>query len=252
MSHSSFGRHENGQNFLTSRAVIGRIVDEVASTTGPILEIGSGGGVLTAPIAATGRPVTAIEIDRRWAARLRRELPEVDVVHGDYLRTAHPRGPHVVVGNLPFHLTTAILRRLLAEGSWTEAVLLTQWEVARRRAGVGGASLLTAQWCPWYEFALLERVPATAFAPRPSVDGGLLRVSRRTTPAVHDRAAYQRLVQRVFTGPGRGLAQVLRRTGAFERAALDRWLRARSPHELPKDLGPRDWEVLWAMRCGAR
>ncbi len=64
------------------------------------------------------------------------------VVHGDALRTRLDRP--VVVGNLPFHLTTPILRRLLAAGGWTEAVLLTQWEVARKRAGVGGRTMLTA------------------------------------------------------------------------------------------------------------
>ncbi len=92
--------------------------------------------------------------------RLRRSLPaHVDVVHADYLRVPHPRGPHVVVASLPFPLTTAVLRRLLGEREWTHAVLLVQWEVARRRAGVGGATLLTAQWWPWYDFALLRRVP---------------------------------------------------------------------------------------------
>src|SRR5699024_11383810 len=79
----------------------------------------------------------------------------------------------VLVGNLPFHLTTAILRRIFRAPGWKHAILLVQWEVARRRAGVGGATMMTAQWWPWFDFELGRRVPARAFTPRPNVDGGV-------------------------------------------------------------------------------
>ncbi len=176
---SNADRHEHGQNFLVDQAVISSIVAQVTAATGPLLEIG-GGGAVTTRLATTGRPLTVVEIDDRWVRRLRRSLPaHVDVVHADYLRVPHPRGPHVVVASLPFPLTTAVLRRLLGEREWTHAVLLVQWEVARRRAGVGGATLLTAQWWPWYDFALLRRVPMRAFR--------AVAVGRRRTPA--DRPA---------------------------------------------------------------
>src|SRR5699024_1296177 len=96
------------------------------------------------------------------------------IIRSDFLRYRLPQGRHVLVGNLPFELTTAVLRRILHAPGWQQAVLMTQWEVARRRAAVGGATMMTAQWWPWFEFSLVERVPAAAFTPRPSVDGGLL------------------------------------------------------------------------------
>src|SRR5690606_36671141 len=71
-----------------------------------------------------------------------------------------------------------ILRRLLRRPDWRHAILLTQWEVARKRAGVGGGTLLTAQSAPWSEFTLHGRVPARAFRPAPSVDGGILSITR--------------------------------------------------------------------------
>ncbi|MBS4104936.1 rRNA adenine N(6)-methyltransferase family protein, partial [Tsukamurella paurometabola] len=104
------------------------------------------------------------------------------IVHGDFLHHRLPAEPHAVVGNLPFHLTTAVLRKLLHAPHWTDAVLIVQWEVARRRAGIGGATMMTAQWSPWYEFGLGGRIPASAFTPRPSVDAGLLTITRRGTP----------------------------------------------------------------------
>ncbi|WP_019629059.1 23S ribosomal RNA methyltransferase Erm [Actinomadura atramentaria] len=242
------GRHELGQNFLVSPEIIDSCDAAVAATTGPIVEIGPGGGALTVPLARLGRPLTAVEVDPRLADRLRRRVPAADVVTGDFLRHRLPDAPHVLVGNLPFHLTTPLLRRVLRASGWTSAVLLVQWEVARRRAGVGGASLMTAQWWPWYDFALLRRVPARAFRPAPSVDGGLLTMTRRARPLVADRAAYQAFARAVFTGRGRGVAEIAVRAGV-PRRAVAAWRREyRVPAAaLPKDLGARQWAALFRV-----
>ncbi|NKU38722.1 23S ribosomal RNA methyltransferase Erm, partial [Rhodococcus hoagii] len=108
------GRHELGQNFLTDRKAVDTIVDLVSRTDGPIIEIGSGGGALTLPLQALRRPITAIEIDPRHVQKLQHRVdPSTTVVHGDFLRYRLPRTPHTIVGNLPFHHTTAMLRRIL-------------------------------------------------------------------------------------------------------------------------------------------
>src|SRR5699024_12772315 len=125
------------------------------------------------------RHLIGVEVDSRQAARLAPTLPAgTTIVTTDFLGYRLPRDPHVVVGNLPFHLTTAILRRLLRAPGWTHAVLLTQWEVARRRAGIGGSSMVTAQLAPWVEFALDRRVPRAASRAKPGGDGGLFVMSR--------------------------------------------------------------------------
>lgn len=247
------GPHESGQNFLVDRSVIGAIEDLVAATSGPIVELAAGDGAVTLPLSRSGRPVTAVELDPRRARRLRARTPDhVAVLNTDILRFTIPRDPHVLVGNLPFHLTTTVLKRLFAAGGWPTAILLVQWEVARRRAAVGGATMLTAQWWPWYEFCLRQRVPARSFRPVPSVDGGLLTVTRRTNPLVHDRARYQRFVKDVFNGRGRGLREILARTGRMERSALREWLHveAVSPQALPKDLTAEQWASLWRRTSG--
>lgn len=247
------GRHELGQNFLTDRTVVAAVVDAVAATPHlPIVEIGAGGGALTLPLQALGRPVTGIEVDRRLAASLAAKVgPTTTVVAGDFLTHRLPAVPHVLVGNLPFHQTTAMLRRVLRAGHWTSAVLLVQWEVARRRAGVGGATLMTAQWWPWFDFALLRRVPAAAFTPRPGVDGGLVTITRRTTPLVpaRQRGPYQDFVRRVFTGRGRGARQaVAAAVPSNRRAAVSRWTRRHlADTALPRDLTARQWAELFHL-----
>src|SRR5690606_14519540 len=139
------GPHELGQNFLVDRAVIAAVTELAAETTSPVVELGAGDGALTLPLSGSGRPVTAVEVDPRRARRLQRRAPEhTTVVNDDILRFPLPRQPYTLVSNLPFHLTTPALKRLLAADHWESAVLLVQWEVARRRAAVGGASMLTA------------------------------------------------------------------------------------------------------------
>lgn len=252
MSTYRGGRHEHGQNFLVDPAITDRIVGLVAATSGPIVEIGPGRGALTLRMQDLDRPLTAVEIDARHARWLRsRAEPSTSIVEGDFLRWRVPDHPHVVVGNLPFHQTTAMLRKLLPAPQWTHAVLLVQWEVARRRAGVGGATMMTAQWWPWFEFGLQCRVPADAFRPRPTVDGGLLAVTRRRDPLlpVRDRGRYQGFVSAVFTGRGRGLAAVLsgvcdRRT----RRAVVAWLhREGIAGALPRDLTAEQWVRLFRV-----
>ncbi|KXK61164.1 mycinamicin-resistance protein MyrB [Micromonospora rosaria] len=253
--HEHVGRHEFGQNFLVDRSVIADLTDLVARTEGPIVEIGAGDGALTLPLSRQGRDVTAVEIDPKRAKRLSRQTPEnVTVVCADILRFRFPRHPHVVVGNIPFHVTTSIIRTLLAADHWHAAVLLVQWEVARRRAGVGGATLLTASWWPWYDFELHSRVPARAFRPVPSVDGGLFTIARRGTPLVTDRKGYQDFVRTVFTGRGHGLAEIIQRSGRISRPDLQDWMRANrvGPNLLPKDLDAHEWASLWQLAGPAR
>lgn len=245
------GPHELGQNLLTDARVAARVVELVPGPPLPIVEWAAGRGALTRGLAALGRPVEAVEIDRRSVARLRRILPpHVVVTRADILRHAPPRGRYDLVGNLPFALTTPALRRLVTLGGWRRAVLLLQWEVARKRAAVGGTTLLTAQWWPWFEFGLDRRVPAAAFRPRPSVDAGLLVVDRRESPLVdvRSRQAYQAFAARVFTGRGRDVRGILTGLGLPGRA-VEAW-RARhgvAPHALPRDLGATAWVAAYEL-----
>ena len=250
-SHTG-GRHELGQNFLTHRPTLRRIADLVAETDGPILELGAGDGALTEHLIRLGRDLRAIDIDARRVRRLRARLPAASVHVADALHEPFDRP--VVVGNIPFHLTTPILRRMLRHDGWHHAVLLTQWEVARKRVGVGGATMMTAQAAPWFAFALHDRVPATRFRPMPAVDGGILTVSRRGTPLIptRDRRRYEAFVAAVFRARGNGMLQILRSTGHPPSQALrglsDAGI-ARSV--LPRDIRPEQWATLWTRLVAA-
>lgn len=247
------GRHELGQNFLRHRKTIDSIIGLARDTSGAILEIGPGDGALTSGLAALGRPLALVELDEHRVRKLCRRFPAAEVIHADAMEAR--LDSEVIVGNLPFHLTTPLLRKLLRDSKWERAILLTQWEVARKRAGVGGGTMLTAQTVPWFDFRLRDRVPAHGFAPSPSVDGGLLDVVRRAEPLVTqpERGDYERFVRRVFTARGRGMAQILQRGVGLSRqesgAVLQR--AGLKGSALPREVSGGQWAALW-REAGAR
>lgn len=250
MSRSPFGRHELGQNFLVDAAVVRRIVHLAQRTPGPLVEWGTGDGAITVELATLGREVSGLDIDPVKARRLdERTGPHVCISEGDILRHAPPPGS-TVISNIPFNLTTPILRHLLAGRHWQHAIVITQWEVARKRAGIGGTTQLTAQWWPWLSFSLDRRIPAAAFRPRPTVDAGLLLIDRRADPLVPtaQQRTYQRWITRTFTGPGRGLPQILTNSGLPPRAARAFCARHRFvTRGLPRDLNAEQWAEAFRL-----
>jgi 23S rRNA (adenine-N6)-dimethyltransferase len=245
------GPHELGQNWLVDRRFPAEMAEILRHAPPyPVLELGAGNGALTEALLANGSAVTALELDPRRVDRLRRKFAgRAEIVEADMLTFDFGPKPHHVIANVPFSVTTPLLRRLLQQAHWDTAVLLLQWEVARKRAGVGGTTMLTASWWPWYEFSLGSRVPATAFTPVPTVDGGILAIRRRASPLVPsgERKNYQDLVRQAFTGRGRGLRAILR-NHLPDRVVEDWMSRERlDSRTLPRDLKSDDWASLFGL-----
>jgi 16S rRNA (adenine1518-N6/adenine1519-N6)-dimethyltransferase len=193
-----------GQNFLADPAHLDRIVAAAELTHDEtVLEIGPGLGTLTARLADAAGQVAAVELDDRLIHLLRAEFadrPHVRIVHGDILELEQaaviaqefPKLPHPtvykVVANLPYYITSPVIRRLLeAAHPPTAAVLMVQREVAERICAAPGDLSILAVSVQFYAVPrLLHHVPAAAFYPVPKVDSALLRLDLRAQPAVAD------------------------------------------------------------------
>jgi 23S rRNA (adenine-N6)-dimethyltransferase len=201
--HAPRGR-AGGWHFLKSTSLVRRLVAGAAiSHRDLVLDLGAGRGIITAELARTGARVRAIELDSGLAAFLRKRFSgfsHVDVVAEDILTFELPSQPFKVVANLPFSVTTAVLRRLLDPDSCLEmAWLIVQKGVALKRIRERG-NLMNALVGPWFTMTMEMTVPRTAFAPPPNVDCAVLGI-RRNRPsllATEDRWAYQRSVRHAF------------------------------------------------------
>ena len=142
-----------------------------------MLDVGAGGGVLTAHLLRAGARVIAIELHDRRVAQLRERFADCDVtvVRADASDLRLPARPFKVVANPPFGVTTALLRQLTARSSRLEraSLVLPTWAAARWAAGRGAGRP------SGYTFSLGPRVPARAFRPPPPQDARVLVVSRR-------------------------------------------------------------------------
>ena len=219
-----------------------------------VWEIGSGSGRLTEPLAERARLVTAVELDPLLAEGLRSTFARnsrVDVVAGDALQLPLPARPYRAFGNIPFAITTPMLRRLLDDPAspLIRVDVLIQLEAARKRSAVAPSALLTLGWAPWWEFTLVRRMGRLGFEPPPSVDAGMLAIIRRE-PALlpaSERAAYLRLVRRAFTRGSWPVRRSLRDVvtpRTWKRLARERGL---AFDAAPRDLDTFDWVAVFAM-----
>ncbi|PTA42504.1 ErmE/ErmH/ErmO/ErmR family 23S rRNA (adenine(2058)-N(6))-methyltransferase [Micromonospora sp. RP3T] len=242
------------QNFLADPAAVARIVR--AARPGPadlLLEVGAGRGQLTRPLAARCGRLIAYEVDPAVLPELTAScapLPHVEVRAADFLSASPPGEPFSVAGNIPWSLTAAVVRWCLAAPGLRAATLLTQLDYARKRAGDHGRwSRLTVLTWPDHHWRLAGRVPRDAFRPVPAVDGGILRLERRTVPLLAPGVlpAYRRMVELGFGGVGGSLAASLRT--AHPRRRVDGALRAaRIAPDTPVGLvWPEQWLVLFRL-----
>jgi 16S rRNA (adenine1518-N6/adenine1519-N6)-dimethyltransferase len=183
-----------GQNFLQDTLALQKIVS--AAELGPaddVLEIGPGLGGLTRYLALSARSVTAVELDRKLFPALQSVLApyqNVRLVQGDILKLEPAdliNSPdYLVVANIPYYITSAVIRHLLeAEHRPSRAVLTVQKEVAERIcAGPGKMSLLALSVQVYGEPAIVGQIPAEAFYPSPKVDSAILRLEIYPQPRI--------------------------------------------------------------------
>jgi 16S rRNA (adenine1518-N6/adenine1519-N6)-dimethyltransferase len=196
--HGLIPQRLRGQHFLVDAHVRDRIVGAAGLDAGwQVVEIGPGTGSLTEALLQTGAPVLAVEVDRGLAALLAERLasrPGLRLETADALRfdfapplSAQSR-PVRIVSNIPYHITSPLILRLLGYGRLFDALFLTvQKEVALRMTAAPGqksygAFTLACQ----YRAAVqaLFPIPRTAFFPVPEVESMLVRLDPRTEPPV--------------------------------------------------------------------
>lgn len=201
-----------GQHFLSNKHAVDRIIDALQITPADVvLEIGPGKGVLTAGLLKA-KTVAVVEVDPVMIQKLQDRFgfaPYVKVFHADILefdfseldKFAPPNGKTKVVGNLPYNLTSPILRRLSDWSGWDNAHVMVQREVADRlcaKVGTPEYGALTAGMSLTCAAEFVFELSANSFTPPPRVTSAVVKLTRLPTPLTDDTKSAQRVIQAAF------------------------------------------------------
>jgi 16S rRNA (adenine1518-N6/adenine1519-N6)-dimethyltransferase len=247
-----------GQHFLIDEEVLKRITSAAElDPTDVIVEIGPGLGVLTRELAQKAGRVIAIELDSKLAALLKQTLApfnNVTIINNDVLKIepADLATDYKVVANLPYYITSPVLRHFLeASAKPRVMILMVQKEVAEAIAAKPGEMSLLAVSVQLYgEPRIIGYVPAQSFYPAPKVDSAIVRINLYPKPKVAvDEASFFALVRAGFTAPRKQLANSLAQGLETSKAEVLTLLEAAGivPQRRAETLALEEWARLWQV-----
>lgn len=252
-----------GQHFLRQPALLAKIAEATGAGAGDVvLEVGPGEGGLTAALLDRGAVVVAIERDTRLLEPLRRRFAgrelvvvQADALEADWRQLVLPwtslGSRWIVVGNIPYYITSPLLEKALTHPMPNSVTFLVQQEVADRITAAAGADSYGALSVNIQAVAEGERlftVGRGAFVPPPKVDSALLRLIPRGEPLVSPErfGDFRRLVTSLFSYRRKRLHRALREATGIGSDAASMVLAsaALDPDVRPERLAPVEFVRL--------
>ncbi len=200
----------HGQHFLRGSSFISELVGHSnIRKNDTVLDIGAGSGAITAVLARRCKNVIAYEPEALAAKKLTENMQHyanVQVVAKDFLRAELPTEPYKVFSNIPFHLSSKIVRKLVMAKNPPKAIYLIVQKQFAQKMLTGGNHFhgaLGMAIAPWWVARIRRPLRKTDFTPPPNVDTVLLELKPRETPLVpQDKMlVYMVMVERSYADP---------------------------------------------------
>ncbi len=172
-----------------------------------VYDIGAGSGVISSVLATECKNVVAVEYDERVIEKLRDNVasfPNVEVVNADFLTLPLPKNDYKVFANIPFHLSSPILRKLTDTSTPPSATYLIVQKQFAKKLIIGGTAsftgLLGAMIAPWFKTSIRYKLERTDFWPHPAVDTVMIEIIPRKDPLLdrNSKPAYDSFVERCY------------------------------------------------------
>lgn len=217
-----------GQHFIHDKKLIRDIVAQAQiEPHETVLDLGAGKGALTFALAERAGKVIAVEYDARLVDRLRRKtrsFPNVKIIQDDILNIKLPGEKFVVVSNIPYAITTPVLKKLLNNPSsgFQRGLLVMEKGAAKRFTSKFVKDSYVALWRIYFNLRYIRTISACHFSPPPRVESALLKIERRAVPVIRPKAcfAFWALADQVLKEPRAPIDEALR--GVFTRPQITR------------------------------
>jgi len=241
-----------GQNFLIDKNILQKIIE--SSDIKPediILEVGPGVGALTQELAKKAQKVIAVEKDETMCKILKEDLKDfknIEIINEDILKFKIEEKKYKVIANIPYYLTSPLIRKFLEEGNQPqEIILMIQKEVAQRICSkVPDMNLLAVSVQFYADPKILFTVSKNSFWPIPKIDSAIIKITPRDNSKTIDSDLFFKVVKAGFSQPRKQLAGNLSKILKIEKKEAIDWLSKNNlnPTQRAETLTIEDWKNL--------
>lgn len=187
------------QNFLTSRRTIDQLINKTdLSSADTVIEIGAGKGHITKALSDKCKSVISYEIDEKLYTKLKPQLEKnVRLYLCDFLKCSLPKYNYKVFANIPFSITTDIMRKLTdSENPPESAWLVMEKGAAKRFCGLPKDNLNSLLLKPFFDLKIIWHFDRNDFHPSPNADVVMLQIKRKMLSDIgyHEKNDYNRFI----------------------------------------------------------
>lgn len=221
--HPKTHRHKSpnfsGQHFIHNKKLISKIVELAnVGTDDLVLDLGAGKGALTSLLSQRAGRVLAVEYDHALVQFMQGKFqhqPNTRIIQQDILRMRLPKEPFVVVSNIPFAITTPIMKMLLNQptsGFQRGVIVMEKGAAIRFTSTQWIKDPYVIAWRMWFEIRYIQEIASSNFSPPPKVSSALVMINRRHHPLVpvKDCLAFWGLAEHLLNDPGQPIGPALR------------------------------------------
>lgn len=243
----------SGQHFIHKPKLIHDIVDRAqVSERDTVLELGAGTGALTTVLSQRAGKVLAVENDDRLVDTLKRktsQYPNTVILYQNILKLRLPKERFIVVANIPYAITTPIMKLLLNRptSGLQRGVIVMEKGAAKRFTSSFIKNAYVLVWRMWFELRVIKEISRDCFSPPPTVESALVIISRKIEPVIQSRdwAAFIGLAEYALKIPTAPVDEVLR--GIFTPAQIKHMKKSSSIRE-DKPIGSltvQQWGIIF-------
>jgi 16S rRNA (adenine1518-N6/adenine1519-N6)-dimethyltransferase len=252
-----------GQNFLIDKNILQKIIDASdINSEDIILEVGPGLGTLTQELAKKAKKVIAVEKDETMCKILKEKFSaqggpasgwkNIEIINEDILKFKIEEKKYKVIANIPYYLTSPLIRKFLEEGNQPqEIILMIQKEVAQRICSKTPDMNLLAVSVQFYaDPKIVFTVSKNSFWPVPKIDSAIIKITPNTRHCEEGEAQRSNLFFKVvkagFSQPRKQLAGNLSKVLKIEKKETANWLLKNNitPTQRAETLTIEDWKNL--------
>lgn len=251
-------KRHRGQHFLIDKNILKKIIDAAAiQPDETIVEIGAGTGILTSELATRAKKVIAVELDKELIPILQKTLIEhshATIIQDDCLDVSNKRygrtdGSYAVVANIPYNITSRLIRKFLEEPPRpSRMILLIQREVAERMRETPPRMNLLALSVQYYaDIELLFRVSRNCFSPKPAVESAVVRIVPKSKKHFFvEEKRFFALIGATFKGKRKRIVSTLADATKKQKKEIEELLRCKniSLNARPQELSLEQWIEL--------